>query len=143
VSDGFNLYDDGFGGPYTDTDYTLVLCPDTPGDVVQLSFSAFALQTSPNANNSDYLSIYDGNSTAAPSLGDYTGNSIQGLQVTGTVNNTSGCLTLVFSANGAANAGSPGFEAAIQCTTPCANPIAASEIVSPQPVDPALQTVNV
>ena len=143
VSDGFNFYDDGFGGPYTDTDYTITLCPDTPGDVVQLSFSAFALQTSPNANNSDYLSIYDGNSTAAPSLGDYTGSSIQGLQVTGTVNNVSGCLTLVFSANGAANAGSPGFEAAIQCTTPCANPIAASGIVSPQPVDPTLQTVNV
>ena len=143
VSDGFNLYDDGFGGPYTDTDYTLVLCPDTPGDVVQLTFNAFALQTSPNANNSDYLSIFDGNSTAAPTLGDYTGNSIQGLQVTGTVNNTSGCLTLVFSANGAANAGSPGFEAAIQCTTPCANPLAQSEIVSPAPVDPTIQTVNV
>jgi hypothetical protein len=45
VSDGFNLFDDGFGGPYTDTDYTLVLCPDTPGDVVQLTFNAFALQT--------------------------------------------------------------------------------------------------
>jgi len=143
VSDGFNVYDDGFGGPYTNTDYTLVLCPDTPGDVVQLSFSAFALQTSPNANNSDYLSVFDGNSASAPSLGDYTGNSIQGLQITGTVNNTSGCLTLVFSANGQDNVSSPGFEAAIQCTTPCANPTAASAIINPAPVDPTVQTVNV
>ncbi|MFN5621330.1 MAG: PKD domain-containing protein [Flavobacteriales bacterium] len=143
VSDGFNLYDDGFGGPYTNTDYTLVLCPDTPGDVVQLTFNAFALQTSPNAANSDYLSVFDGNSTAAPSLGDYTGNSIQGLQITGTVTNTSGCLTLVFSSNGADNVNSPGFEAAIQCTTPCANPLAASAIVNPAPVDPTIQTVNV
>ena len=94
VSDGFNVYDDGFGGPYTNTDYTLVLCPDTPGDVVQLTFNAFALQTSPNANNSDYLSVFDGNSASAPTLGDFTGNSILGLQITGTVNNTSGCLTM-------------------------------------------------
>lgn len=143
VSDGFNLFDDGFGGPYTDTDYTLVLCPDTPGDVVQLTFNAFALQTSPNPANSDYLSIFDGDNTSAPTLGDYTGNDLQGYQVTGSVNNTSGCITLVFSANGAANAGSPGFEAAIQCTTPCANPIAQSEILSPAPLDPSIQTVNV
>ncbi|MFM7311042.1 MAG: PKD domain-containing protein, partial [Flavobacteriales bacterium] len=143
VSDGNTITDDAGGGPYTDTDYTWTLCPDTPGDVVQLTFSAFALQTSPNPNNSDYLSVFDGNSTAAPSLGDYTGNSIQGLQITGTVNNTSGCLTLVFSANGLANAASPGFEAQVQCTTPCANPTSASEIVSPSPIDPAIQTVNV
>jgi len=143
VSDGNTITDDAGGGPYTDTDYTWTLCPDTPGDVVQLTFSAFALQTSPNPNNSDYLSVFDGNSTAAPSLGDYTGNSIQGLQITGTVSNTSGCLTLVFSANGLANASSPGFEAQVQCTTPCANPTSASKIVTPSPDNPTVQTVSV
>lgn len=143
VSDGNTLTDDADGAAYSDTDYTLTLCPDTPGDVVQLTFSAFAMQTSPNANNSDYLSIFDGDDTSAPSLGDYTGSAIQGLQVTGTVGNTSGCLTLVFSANGQANVSSPGFEAQIQCTTPCASPTAASEIISPSPVDPAIQTVSV
>ena len=66
VSDGFTFSDDGGGSAYTDNNYTLTLCPDTPGDVVQLSFSAFALQTSPNGNNSDYLSVFDGNSTSAP-----------------------------------------------------------------------------
>lgn len=143
VSDYNTVSDDAGGGPYTDTDYTMTLCPDTPGDVVQLTFSAFALQTSPNANNSDYLSVFDGDDTSAPSLGDYTGSSIQGLQITGTVFNTTGCLTLVFSSNGQPNAASPGFEAQILCTTPCANPTAASEILNPSPDDPAIQTVSV
>jgi len=140
VSDGFNFYDDGFTtGSYSDANYTLTLCPDTPGDVVQLTFSALALQTSPNPNNSDYLEIFDGNSTAAPSLGFAT----QGLSWTGTVNNTSGCLTLVFQDNGPGNTASPGWEAAIECTTPCDNPVAHSEILTPSPSDPAIQTVNV
>jgi hypothetical protein len=84
---GGTLADDGLGGPYTNANYTLTICPDVPGDVIQLDFSAFALQTSPNGNNSDYLSVFDGPNTSSPSLGDYTGGSLQGLQVTGTVNN--------------------------------------------------------
>ena len=147
VTEGCVLQDDGGGSSYTETDYTMILCPDVAGDVVQLTFNAFALQTSQNANNSDYLSIFDGNSTAGMTLGDYTGTALQGTQVTGTVNNTSGCLTLVFSTNGTDNASAttpfPGFEATISTTTPCANPTVNSEIVSPSPVDPALQTVNV
>jgi gliding motility-associated-like protein len=138
---GGTLQDDGGGGSYTDQGYTLTICPDNPGDVVQLSFSAFALQTSPNPNNSDYLSIYDGDTSGAPSLGDYAGSSLQGLPVTGTVNNVTGCLTIVFDPNGAANAGSPGFEAEISCTTPCAPPTATSAIVDPLPLGD-VQTVS-
>ena len=133
---GGALTDDGGGGPYSDANYTLVLCPSNPGDVIQLDFSAFQLQTSPNANNSDYLAIFDGPNNSSPSLGSYTGNSLQGLQVTGTVNNPSGCLTLVFSDNGNPNSGSPGFEAAISCTTPCAPPTQNSVIANPLPVGP-------
>ena len=126
VTEGCVLQDNGGGASYTETDYTMILCPDVPGDVVQLTFNAFALQTSQNPDNSDYLSIFDGNSTAGMTLGDYTGTSLQGTQVTGTVNNASGCLTLVFNTNGADNATAgtpfPGFEATISTTTPCANP---------------------
>lgn len=136
------IFDNGGGGPYTDANFTMTICPDTPGDVISLNFVAFALQTSGNPNQSDYLSIYDGNSTAAPSLGDYTGNSIQGLQVTGTVNNTSGCLTLVFTDNGAPNTTIPGFEAEAVCTTPCDPPTAVSAITNPTP-DGLEQSVSV
>jgi gliding motility-associated-like protein len=138
-----SLFDSGGGGPYTDnTNYTMTICPDIPGDVIQLDLSAFALQTSPNANNSDYFTIFDGPTTAAAQLGSYTGNTLQGLQVTGTVNNPSGCLTIVFSDNGNANTASPGFEAAISCTTPCAPPTQNSVIANPAPTGPE-QTVAI
>jgi gliding motility-associated-like protein len=133
---GGTIADDGLGGPYTNANYTLTICPDVPGDVIQLDFSAFALQTSPGANNNDFLAIYDGPNTSSPSLGDYTGSSLQGLQVTGTVNNPTGCLTLVFADNGPANSTSPGFEAAVSCTTPCAPPTQNSVIANPLPVGP-------
>jgi gliding motility-associated-like protein len=139
---GGTIADDGLGGPYTNANYTLTICPDVPGDVIQLDFSAFALQTSPNGNNSDYLSVFDGPNTSSPSLGDYTGSSLQGLQVTGTVNNPSGCLTIVFSDNGNGNTASPGFEAAISCTTPCAPPTQNSVISDPTPTGPE-QSVSI
>ena len=137
-----SLFDAGGGNPYPDANYTMTICPDTPGDVIQLDFSAFALQTSPNGNNSDYFTIFDGPNTSAAQLGSYTGNTLQGLQVTGTVNNPSGCLTVVFSDNGNANATSPGFEAAISCTTPCAPPTQNSVISNPAPVGPE-QSVSI
>ncbi|MFA9220896.1 MAG: CUB domain-containing protein, partial [Sediminibacterium sp.] len=83
---GGTLADDGLGGPYTDNNYTLVLCPSNPGDVIQLDFSAFQLQTSPNGNNSDYLSIHDGPNASSPPLGSYTGNVV-GLSGNPTPNN--------------------------------------------------------
>lgn len=130
---GATLVDNGDGGPYTDANYTMTICPSNPGDVIQLDFAAFALQTSPNSNNSDYLTIFDGPNTSSPQLGSYTGGTLQGLQVTATVNNPTGCLTLVFQDNGQANVSSPGFEAQIICTTPCDPPSQNSTITSPSP----------
>ncbi len=127
------LFDAGGGNAYPDQTFTMTICPDTPGDVIQLDFTAFSLQTSPNASSSDYLSIFDGDNVNEASLGDNTGNSLQGLQVTGTVNNTTGCLTLVFTDNGTPNVNSPGFQANIQCTTPCANPTAGFSVTAPSP----------
>jgi gliding motility-associated-like protein len=137
-----NFSDDGVGGPYSDTDYTMTICPDIPGNVVQLTFSAFALQVSPGNGQSDSFAIFDGPNTGFPSLGSYGGSDLQGFEVTGTVNNTTGCITLVFSANGPANVSSPGWEAAIACTIPCAPPTAASAITNPAPVGPE-QTISV
>jgi len=124
--------DDGVGGPYLDNPYTLTICPDTPGDVVQLTFTAFNLQTSPGNGNSDYLSFFDGDNTSATSLGSYTG-AISNLTVTASIFNATGCLTLVFDPNGPANAGSPGWSATVSCTTPCANPTLQSAITNPLP----------
>lgn len=129
---GGEFTDDGGAGNYTDTPYTMTICPDTPGDVVQLNFSAFVLQTSPGNGNSDYLIFYDGDNTSANSLGSYTGTN-NNLTVTGSIFNTSGCLTIVFDPNGPANVSSPGWSALISCTTPCANPTLQSAITNPVP----------
>jgi gliding motility-associated-like protein len=133
--------DDGVGGSYSDTPYTITICPDNPGDVIQANFAAFSLQTSPGNGQSDQLYVYDGMDNTAMPLGPYSG-SIANLQITATVNNPTGCLTFVFDPNGPANAGSPGWEALIACTTPCANPTLAAAIVDPMPTGTE-QTVSV
>ncbi len=137
------LQDAGGGGAYPDQNITMTLCPTEAGDVIQLYFSAFALANPPGGNGDDALLIYDGPDTSAPFLGGYGGSDIQGLPVTGTVNNPTGCLTLVFQDNGAANTTSPGFEACVTCTTPCDPPTSASAITSPIPNDPLIQSVGV
>ena len=64
------MVDDGGpdGAAYTDTDYVFTICPDTPGDVIQVEFNAFSLQESANPANSDYLTIFDGDNTGELSL---------------------------------------------------------------------------
>jgi len=133
--------DDGIGGAYSDTPYTITICPDNPDDVIQANFAAFSLQESPGNGNSDLLFVYDGMDNTAMSLGPYSG-SIANLQITATVNNPTGCLTFVFDPNGPANTTFPGWEAIIECTTPCANPTLAAAIIDPAPVA-ADQTVSV
>jgi gliding motility-associated-like protein len=119
----FDTGGQGGAGYQNGENYTLVICPDVPGDVITLDFLSFALSTqntaTPPANNMDNMAIYDGNSTAAPSLGSYTGNQLQGLIVTCTSLNSSGCLTLVFNSN---SAGTGVFAATITCSTPCQRP---------------------
>ena len=135
--------EDGTGNPYPDANFTYTICPDNPGDAVSVEFVAFGLQTNPNPNNSDYLFIYDGPDAGSPSMGNYTGNALQGLPVTATVNNATGCLTFVFQDNGPANTASPGWEANILCTTPCATPTAASSIIDPPLPNPDSLSIGV
>ena len=135
--------DDGTGNPYPDANFTYTICPDNPGDAVSVSFVAFGLQTNPNPNNSDYLFIYDGPDAGSPSMGNYTGNALQGLPVTATVNNPTGCLTFVFQDNGPGNDLAPGWEANISCTTPCATPTSASSIIDPPLPNPDSLSIGV
>ena len=51
---------DGDGGPYTDNDYILTLCPDVPGTAVSVNFLGFDVQTNANPNNNDVLYVFDG-----------------------------------------------------------------------------------
>lgn len=121
------LYDTGGAGGtgYSENEnHTLTICPDNPNDIITLNFTNFNLSTINtagvgNPSNADSFTIYDGDNTGATSLGTYTGNQLQGLIVSCTSLNTTGCLTLVFQSN---DQGNGVFAAGITCETPCQRP---------------------
>ncbi len=121
-----SLFDSGGqgGSGYSNNEnYTLTICPDNPNDIITLDFLNFALSnvSTANPNNADNLTIYDGDNILATTLGSYGSNQLQGLIVTCTSLNTSGCLTLVFESN---DQGTGVFAATITCSTPCQRPTA-------------------
>ena len=105
----------GPSAPYLDNEnYTFTICPDVPGNVIYLTWFVFNLSTAGSPGNpADNLTIYDGDNTGATSLGTYTGTDLQNLIVSGTVFNTTGCLTLVWESN---TTGVGDFSAGFQCT---------------------------
>lgn len=121
------------GGPTgeygNNEDHTFTICPDVPGNVIYLTWFIFDLSTD-GPNPLDRITIYDGDNTGATSLGTYTGNSLQNLIVSGSVFNTSGCLTIVFQSNGV---GTGNFAAGFQCTVPCLYPTAVATMIEAVP----------
>jgi subtilisin-like proprotein convertase family protein len=111
---------EGATGYSNNEDYTYTICPDSPNDAISLQFLTFNLSAAGVAP-ADRMFIYDGNSTAAPTLGNYAGTALQGVTVSASPLNSSGCLTIVFQSN---NAGTGVFAASISCYTPCQRPTA-------------------
>ncbi|MEO8589039.1 MAG: PKD domain-containing protein, partial [Flavobacteriales bacterium] len=109
----------GAGGYSNNEDITYTICPDTPGGAISVNWITFNLAT--NGGNPDNMTVYDGSSTAAPLLGNWTGTGLQGLVVSATGANPTGCLTFVFESN--AN-GTGVFAGSITCYQPCARPTA-------------------
>lgn len=105
---GTVFYDSGgASGNYSaNSNQTTTTCPSTPGDMVSLVFSLFDLEY-----GYDVLEFFDGNSTASPSLGGYTGT---GTLPVFTANNPSGCLTVVFSSDGSGQ--KAGWAAQVFCS---------------------------
>ncbi|WP_353088230.1 fibronectin type III domain-containing protein [Flavobacterium sp.] len=101
------------GGTFTDTggpnanypnnsNQTYVICPTNPGEIVTVTFTAFAIES-----NNDGLYVYNGNSAAAPMIasanppGNVPGGSAGGYWGTTTPgpftsSSPDGCLTFVF-----------------------------------------------
>ena len=101
------FYDDGGpSGNYHDRkEYTMTFMPATTGGILEVIFEEFALES-----NYDFLYIYDGTSTSAPSLGIFTGNNSPG---TVTATNNDGALTFRFSSDYGVN--EPGWKATVHC----------------------------
>lgn len=136
---GFVIDAGGVGGAgYGDNETVVVtICPDNPGDIISLIFNTFDLNMtddnpSPTVTNVDYMDIYDGNSTAAPTLGTYSGTDLLGAAISCTPLNTSGCLTIRFRSN---STGTGLFTASATCTTPCSTPTAGGFIVAGETPD--------
>ncbi|WP_298899435.1 choice-of-anchor L domain-containing protein, partial [uncultured Psychroserpens sp.] len=102
----------GPGGPYS-SDEALVttICPENAGEFVIINFTDFSTQL-----NVDVLTVYDGDSTAAPVIGTYSGVAGPG-NIVASLLNMSGCITFEFVSDGAGT--TTGWEAEIICTVPC------------------------
>ncbi len=101
------FFDDGGpDGYYHDRkEYTMTFMPATTGGILEAIFEEFALE-----DNYDFLYIYDGTSTSAPSLGTFTGINSPG---TVTATNSEGALTFRFSSDYGVN--EPGWKATVHC----------------------------
>ena len=108
------LVDDGLSaGPYgANQNQSITICAVLPETIVNLYFTICDLGLGDN------ITIYDGNSIAAPLVGTYISGELQGVDITST--NAAGCLTVQFVSDAADNGN---FAAEISCGLPCVRPI--------------------
>ena len=92
------------------------ICPVVPGEAVTVTFTAFDTET-----NFDFLTVFDGNSTAAANLGIFSGTAIPG-PFTSTA--ADGCLTFEFDSDGSVQRA--GWEATVSCAPPPSCPAPSS-----------------
>ncbi|OUR91506.1 hypothetical protein A9Q87_09350, partial [Flavobacteriales bacterium 34_180_T64] len=107
------FYDSGGdAGAYgSNENIVTTICAENAGEFIILNFTHFSTQL-----NTDILTIYDGDSTAAPLIGSYSGVVNPGF-VQASDTNTSGCITLEFISNDTGT--TTGFAAEIFCAVPC------------------------
>lgn len=97
--------------------HSITWCAVAPETILNFYWVVFDL----DANST--ITIYDGDSNAAPEIGTYTGTELQGQDITST--NGTGCLHIEF-VSGAGSSGN--FGAYASCGEPCEKPFA---IVTP------------
>ncbi len=109
---GGTFTDPGGNGNYLTNQYALyTVCPSNLGEYTRVNFSAFSL------GSGDFLTILNGNSTAAPIIGTYSGTTLPG---TITSSDPTGCLTFAFLSN--STGVGLGWNATISCSsTPGSN----------------------
>ena len=120
------LFDSGGGsGNYSSNEnYSITICPDNPGQNIELDFTSFSTQL-----NADILTIYDGPDNTGTGT-TYSGNATQSPGFI-TATNASGCITVDFFSNAAAN--TTGFAANISCYEPCQEIVGSIDSVFPEP----------
>ncbi len=111
------FYDNGGSGAnYTNNqNLTYTFCPASAGQFIRASFTSWGMEA-----NFDYLSVYDGNSTAATMIVGSSFTAASPGTITATTSNTTGCLTFKFYSDGATV--SSGWTANITCVATGATP---------------------
>ncbi len=101
------FYDDGGpNGNYSDRkEYKMTFMPAIAGNVIEAVFDEFSLES-----GYDFLDIYDGTTTDAPHIGQYSGNDSPG---TITATNNEGALTFHFTSDYGVN--ESGWKATVRC----------------------------
>lgn len=100
------------GNPYGNNEnYTTTICPGVSGSFVTIDFIQWGVGTG------DILTVYDGNSTAAPILGVFDANNAPGVISANPLINPSGCLTFQWVSD-ASDVG-PGWSSLVSCDPPC------------------------
>ncbi|MBQ3354923.1 MAG: T9SS type A sorting domain-containing protein [Bacteroidales bacterium] len=101
------FYDDG--GPSSSygnsRDFTMTFLPATEGGIIEVEFQSFDTES-----NYDFLYIYDGTSTSAQQIGQYSGGNTPG---TVTATNAQGALTFKFTSDSSVNR--DGWAAHVHC----------------------------
>ncbi len=117
------LYDSGGpNGNYTNNeDYTLTIIPAASSSSVLITFNTFS--TEPGF---DYLYVYDGNSTAAPLIGQYDNSNPPPASIA--ASSAGGELTLQFTSD--VSVVYSGFDISITCTSTCSGPPSAPAVTS-------------
>lgn len=105
------------GGSYAaNEEYTITICPGVGGSVVSAIIDAPGIGDIWDVAAGDFVTIYNGLDTSAPVLGVYnTGIDPSGISTVATTNNASGCLTIVFTSDGATEG--EGFSMRLNCYT--------------------------
>jgi hypothetical protein len=106
TSCGGSFYDPGGTGNYTNSaNGVTTFCPSVAGQYVEITFSSFSTEAC-----CDFLTIYNGNSTAAPVIGTYSGTTVP-CNITST--DATGCLTFRWVSDGSVV--SSGWVATVNC----------------------------
>ena len=107
---------------------TYTICPESAGQLVQLEFTEFATQA-----GADIMTIYNAADALDPatSFGEFSGDTAADSPqfVAATTDNTSGCITIVFTSNGGVNF--DGWAANISCFEPCQTIVSVLDTASP------------
>lgn len=115
--------DSGADSDYSEgEDMIYTLCPDD-GTKLRVEFTTLDL------GQGDVLEIYDGNDDNAGGLGTLNSNTASlPPAYNASLNNSSGCLTFVFSSDNDGDIGT-GWEATVSCFSNCSNPVAAETTI--------------